>query len=226
MRTVVELLGPPAVGKTSLAGALSDRMSVVEEQLRALLLTPAALPPGPDRQTAVARLIAAQVAAQPDGPVLLDLGWVSLICFAHAQWQVNLAAAVSDAVAEQARGAGECRYAGLVVLGAEEAELRRRAETDVRTTGRARGQLDRNLARMGREDALLRLAETALPPGMILRPHSSDAPGRAAEVRAWLDGAGPAMAPAELLLRLSAAWTQAAQSDRQERKQDQEESAR
>jgi hypothetical protein len=205
MKTVLELLGPPAVGKTSLAGSLRDGMSVVAEQVCALLLTPDPPPPGPERQAVIGRRIAAEVAARPAGPVMLDLGWVSLICFAYAEWSAVRAHAVAETVAETAREARGCRYAGLVVLSADEAELRRRAAADA-DTGRHRGGLDRNLARLGREEALLHTAETVLPPGMVLRPRSSDVTGRAAEVRAWLAAGGPTMDPAELLLCLAEAW--------------------
>ncbi|HEX6344816.1 hypothetical protein [Umezawaea sp.] len=206
MKTIVELLGPPAAGKTTLAGVLNGGMSVVPEQLRALLLEPDPPPPGEERQAAVARRIAAEVAASPEGTVLVDVGWLSLISFACAEWPVERARRVADAVVDAARAAGECRYAGLVVLDAGDEELRGRAAADA-PTGRRRGALEDNLARFHREDALLRTAEAFLPPGTVLRPHQSDVDGRAAEVRSWLARGGAGVDPSSLLRRVAGLWT-------------------
>ena len=66
MTSVVELLGPPAAGKTMLAAALArGGMPVVAEQLRELLLSPDPPPPGPARQLAVAERIAGEAGDIP-----------------------------------------------------------------------------------------------------------------------------------------------------------------
>lgn len=210
-KTIVELLGPPAAGKTTLSAAVADKVRTVPEQMRELLdrEAPPPPPPGPDRQSAVAELIATAVAgSRSDLPVLVDVGWVALTLFAFSQWPSADAVRLGTRLAEIADRA-DCVYHAVVWVDADPAELRTRALAVAGAGGRRRTRIEANIERGRTEAALLAAAAPQLHPATVVWLANEDRDGAARELKELLQTETAGLPAGTLVRRLTAACARA-----------------
>lgn len=179
----IEVIGPPAVGKTTFLAALDSSVVTVSEPLLELNEAGRLPAPGLGRQKAVLHHVLAQLPPRGHGRVLVDSGVLYLLAFARLHFLADPGIVdLFDEAAASARSR-DLGFFGVVELNAPMNVLEQHKDSD---QSRARGHFHENVLAHAEISTLVRKVVDAIDPALFFAVSNTSVPDEMHAACSWV----------------------------------------